>query len=206
MRLENSADSIRAATDEELVNRLREIPHSPCAPDLFRELFQRHHQKVAAWCFRFTGERESALDLAQEVFIKAYRSLDAFRGESRFSTWLYTIARNHCISAAKSWAAEPAHGGHGVPANLTDESSASIQDTLEHEEMLGLMRRIISESLDEIELRVMVLHYSDEIPLDVITRLLNLTNRSGAKAYIVSARRKLTAAARSLNLRSVNAA
>ena len=206
MRLETSAESIRAATDEELVIRLREIPDSPCAPDLSRELFQRHYHKVAAWCFRFTGERESAMDLAQEVFIKAFRRLDAFRGESRFSTWLYTIARNHCITAVKNWATEPAHGGHGVPAHLADERSASIQDTLEREEMLDLMRRIVSESLDEIELQVMVLHYSEEIPLEIITRLLNLTNRSGAKAYIVSARRKLTAAVRSLNLRKVHAA
>ena len=52
----------------------------------------------------------------------------------------------------------------------------------------------MKESLEPTEQRVMTLHYVDEMPLDAITRLLGLTNSSGAKAHVVSARRKLNAA------------
>jgi hypothetical protein len=55
------------------------------------ELFRRHHRRVALWCLRLAGERETAADWAQEVFLIAYKNLGSFRGESKFSTWLYTI-------------------------------------------------------------------------------------------------------------------
>jgi RNA polymerase sigma-70 factor (ECF subfamily) len=183
---------------------LREVPASEAAPDLYRELFQRHHQRVAAWCLRFTGEREAALDLTQEVFIKAYRRLDAFRGDSKFSTWLYTIARNHCLTAAKRWATEPAQVGHSVSPHLLDVRSISVHDTIEREQLLRLMRQLMAESLDETEAQVVNLHYYQELPLDAITRLLKLSNPSGAKAYVVSARRKLTAAVQCWKQRQVN--
>jgi len=54
--------------------------------------------------------------------------------------------------------------------------------------------RFILETLDETEARVMMLHYGQEIPLHAVRRMLGLTNKSGAKAYIVGARRKLAAA------------
>jgi hypothetical protein len=56
------------------------------------------------------------------------------------------------------------------------------------------MRKMWNEILDETERRVMTLHYVDEMPLQVVTRLLGLKNVSGAKTYVVSARRKLKTA------------
>jgi DNA-directed RNA polymerase specialized sigma24 family protein len=58
------------------------------------------------------------------------------------------------------------------------------------------VRALLDQSLEEIEKQVFTLHYGDDVPLKAITRLLGLTNRSGAKAYIVSARRKLSRAVR----------
>ena|SRR5437660_8271305 len=196
MRFDHAADEMRERTDEELIAVLRESPVSPLASELYSELFQRHHQRVAAWCFRFTGNKEAALDLAQEVFIKAYRRLDAFRGDSRFSTWLYTIARNHCLTSAKRWSTEPAQAGKSISPHLADTNSTSVDETIEREQLLRLLRQLVSDSLDEIEAQVMTLHYYQEVPLDAITRLLDLRNPSGAKAFVVSARRKLAAAIR----------
>ena len=62
----------------------------------------------------------------------------------------------------------------------------------------------MAESLDETEAQVVNLHYYQEVPLDAITRLLDLSNPSGAKAYVVSARRKLSAAAQRWKQRPVN--
>src|SRR5690349_21548062 len=89
---------VQELSDEELVARFRAEAGTPGADAWINELFQRFHTRVATWCLRFTGDRESAADFAQDVFLKAYRNLDSFRGDAKFSTWLFTIARNHCIN------------------------------------------------------------------------------------------------------------
>src|SRR4029079_270461 len=61
---------------------------------LVNELFARHYERVARLCLRFTGNRDSAADLAQDVFLKAHRHLDSFPEASRLSTWLYSSVRN----------------------------------------------------------------------------------------------------------------
>ena len=64
----------------------------------FDALVVRHQKTIHRVCYRFTGNTEDAADLTQEVFVKAYRSLPKFRGTSAFSTWLYRIAVNACLS------------------------------------------------------------------------------------------------------------
>ena len=67
-------------------------------PSAFDVLVVRHQKAIQRVCYRFTGNSEDAADLTQEVFVKAYRSLGKFRGTSAFSTWLYRIAVNTCLS------------------------------------------------------------------------------------------------------------
>src|SRR5688572_32447553 len=62
------------------------------------ELFGRHYERVSRWCLRFTNDREAAADLAQDVFLKVHRHLDTFKGNARFTTWLYTIVRNESLN------------------------------------------------------------------------------------------------------------
>jgi len=60
--------------------------------DQFRKLVLEHQEMVLNTCFRFVFNREDAEDLAQDVFVEVYRSLDQFREESKLSTWIYRIA------------------------------------------------------------------------------------------------------------------
>lgn len=181
-------------SDEELVSRYRARAGSQDADALWDELFQRYHSRVALWCLRLTGDREAAADLAQEVFLKAFRHLDSFRGESKFSTWLYSIARNHCFNEIKARSARPDQAGESELAELADHS-AGPDAQVDREHSAGALRTLITTSLTELESRVLTLHYAEELPLEAVTRLLNLGNISGAKAYIVSAKRKLLRAA-----------
>ena|ERR1017187_8045844 len=68
----------------------------------FEELIRRYQQMIHALTYRMTGSQSDAEDLAQEVFIQAFRKLDNFRGDSKFSTWLYRIAINTCLNWKKS--------------------------------------------------------------------------------------------------------
>ncbi len=65
--------------------------------EAFAELVQRYQAKIYNLALRYTNESETALDIAQDAFVRAWQMLPKFRGESSFYTWLYRIAMNLCI-------------------------------------------------------------------------------------------------------------
>lgn len=183
-------------SDEELIAKYRAQANPTNDNPYINELFQRHHQRVALWCLRITGDRNSAADLAQEIFANAFRYLGSFQGASKFSTWLYSITRNHCLNELKSKANRLQESSEAVLEELPDQFGKTILEELERESAANLARQLIQDSLDETERQVFTLHYGEDMPLDAITRLLGLSNASGAKAYIVSSKRKLQHAVR----------
>lgn len=64
----------------------------------FAELIRKHQRMIHSLAFRMTGSLADAEDLAQETFINAHRQIGSYRGSSKFSTWLYRIAINACLS------------------------------------------------------------------------------------------------------------
>lgn len=70
-------------------------------PDAFDTLIRRYQKMVHALAFRMTGSLSDAEDLSQETFIQAYQQLGTFRGDARFSSWLYRIAVNQCLNWKK---------------------------------------------------------------------------------------------------------
>jgi RNA polymerase sigma factor (sigma-70 family) len=184
-------------SDEALIARYRAEAGQASAEQYLNELFRRHHVKVARWCLSVTGDRESAADLAQEICVKAYQNLSYFKGQSKFSTWLYSITRNHCLNAVRSRASAPQMDSDElVMETLPDVASDSPLASVERKQQADIARQLINETLEETEKAVFTMHFAEELPLDVITRMLNLTNASGAKAYLVSAKRKLDRAAK----------
>jgi RNA polymerase sigma-70 factor (ECF subfamily) len=184
----------KTLSDEELVAVYRENWGSGAREDAAAELFARHQARITRWCWRFTHDRESASDLAQEILLRAFRNLDSYRGECRFSTWLYVIARNLCMSAIQKRSSEPVWVAKTNGADFPDTAAVDVHKAVETEQSRRRSWRFILDTLDETEARVMMLHYGQEMPLNAVSRKLGLTNKSGAKAYIVSARRKLHAA------------
>ena len=67
----------------------------------FEEVVRLYQNKVYNLLYRMMGNREEAEDVAQDVFVTVLKSIDTFRGESKFSTWLYRIAANHCKNRLK---------------------------------------------------------------------------------------------------------
>lgn len=167
------------------------------------ELFRRNYQKVARWCYRFTSDRESATDLAQETFVKAYQNLSSFQGDCKFSTWLFTICRNHCINAIRARSTQPAvETDDELFAAIADVRQESAESRLMREADETVARNLMNEALDETEKAVFTLHFGEELPLDSVTQMLGLENASGAKAFIVSGKRKLARAVERWKARS----
>jgi RNA polymerase sigma-70 factor (ECF subfamily) len=69
----------------------------------FDRLVLKYQRMIVALCVRLMGDAADGQDAAQETFVKAYRNLDGFKGEARFSTWLYQIALNTCRNLQRSW-------------------------------------------------------------------------------------------------------
>jgi RNA polymerase sigma-70 factor, ECF subfamily len=82
--------------ESRLIDRLKMRDESA-----FRELVQKYQQRVYNLVYRMLGNRQEAEDLAQEVFVTVFKSIDSFRGDSQFSTWLYRVAVNHCKNRFK---------------------------------------------------------------------------------------------------------
>jgi RNA polymerase sigma-70 factor, ECF subfamily len=192
---------MEALSDEELVAQYRLAPAAERSRPLLDELFRRHRAQVVAWCYRLSGDRALAPDLAQDVFVKAYSSLDRFRSDSKFTTWLYVIARNRCRDEHRARATRPREAPEEAMVDPPSEGNEALA-ALEAGDARTLVRAMMDEVLDETEKRVMTLHYGHDMTLDAITTALGLTNASGAKAHIVSAKRKLSAAMKRWNAKS----
>ena len=124
----------------------------------FDVLVLRHQKSIQRVCYRFTGNAEDAADLTQEVFVKAYRSLPKFRGTSAFSTWLYRIAVNACLSfkAARKNRTEEWDEDHDVVAEgpgveeMVDARMSADQvrkalDTLPEKQRLNVIMKVLEE-------------------------------------------------------------
>jgi RNA polymerase sigma factor (sigma-70 family) len=80
-------------TDTEIIKRVLQGEQA-----LYAQLVLRYQSYVFTLVLRFTDNREDAEEISQDIFVKAYRSLADFRGDAKFSTWLYTIVRTSCIT------------------------------------------------------------------------------------------------------------
>ena len=116
-----------ATTDEELVARSRGGDL-----DSFNQLVLRWERPIYALAYRTIGREEDARDVAQETFLRAFRALGGFKGEAKFSSWLYRITLNLCRDwmrrERRTPVSQPPEGidiielaGEGEPAESLDD-------------------------------------------------------------------------------------
>lgn len=180
--------ALDSCTDELLMSHLAVAADREAFDRLFAEIFHRYKDRVGRWCYRVTKSEDRASDLAQEVFLRAFRSIHTFRGDSRVSTWLYVITRNHCLNDLRKGRSRTEEVSESSELCSRDDDAYAL---LERAEGAERMFSFLNSILNPTEVHVLSLHYVDELSLPAITRRLMLRNSSGAKAYLVSARRKL---------------
>lgn len=101
----------------------------------FHQLYENYYRRIYALCWRLLADKDSAEDVCQEVFVKLWQKIQSFRGESKFSTWLHSVATNIVLGHVrkqKNWLQRifsiEDHSINEVKVELTDERETSDLD------------------------------------------------------------------------------
>jgi len=136
-------------------------PLSDLVSDEFAGLYQKHSREIYYLTLRLLGDTHKAEDATHDVFLKAYRKWDTFRGESSYRTWLYRIAINHCSNLRQSWSNR--HLVTTADEAVWEGAAAGGDSPLRVLEMKELGERI-QKTLDALpdEYRLLLLLVADE--------------------------------------------
>jgi RNA polymerase sigma-70 factor (ECF subfamily) len=136
-------------------------PHAGLAPSEFAELYNEHSRAIYYLTLRFLGDPQKAEDATHDVFLKAFRKMKQFRGDSSWRTWLYRIAINHCRNLQQSW--NERHMLSNADDALWDNAAAKGDSPLRVLEIKELGQRI-QTALDGLpgEYRLLLLLVADE--------------------------------------------
>ena len=136
--------------------------------EAFDVIVERHRRHVYQLCYRFVGNHEDASDLAQDVFVRAYRALRKFRGQSSLATWLYRIGVNVCLNrvTARTLPSEPIGDRQFV-----DTRTASGQDRLLRAERQDRVRAAIAQLPRKQRATLILRMYHDMTHQEIATAL-----------------------------------
>jgi RNA polymerase sigma-70 factor (ECF subfamily) len=163
--------------------------------DAFRALVERSKITTYRLAYDLTGNRHDAEDLSQEAYIRAYRGLKGFRGEAKWSSWLYRITMNTFYDHCRVRKKQPVHfddelgttsmttrehGNHSTPGPETSAEAGVMQQHIER--ALG--------SLSPQERSVFVLRHYNDLPLKEIAATLEIAEGT-VKAYLFRAIKRL---------------
>lgn len=144
-------------------------------------LVERYQHFVFTIALRHVKDREEAEDMAQETFIKAYRSLADFKGDSKFSTWLYVICNNTCMSHTRKKKND---------VISLEEHHEFIPDSTKDSRTQKIVIQKAIEHLGETDAQIITLFYLAEQSLEETGQILGLS-LSNVKVRLFRARQKL---------------
>lgn len=149
--------------------------------DAFEELVKKYEKKIYNLAYRMTGSHEDANDLAQESFIRAFRSIGSYRGDAKFSTWLYRIATNVCLDELRRRKKqrlesldEPVQTEDGEIEKDIADWSHDPEESYEKKEIQKIVQKGIAK-LPEDQKAVIILRDMQERSYDEIAYILNLS-------------------------------
>ncbi len=157
---------------------------------VFAVLVDRYKDLVFTLALRMMKNREEAEEVSQDTFIKVFKSLNKFKGDSKFSTWIYRVGYNTCLDRLKS--------------NKRKQQTVEINEFTEHQvktldDALSLMeakerKQAIQDCLQLLpsdDCALLTLYYFEEKSLDEIAKVVNLT-ANNVKVKLFRSRKKLT--------------
>ena len=174
-----------ALETQEKGTSVEDVPSPPCDFDLiertqlgeteaFSELVRRYQDRLYRHLFGRVKDAETAKDLTQETWLKAFRGIKTFRGASAFSSWLYRIAENVCLdffrkqNAQNALALEPLHA---ISERRIPQSHPCPSQVIERQELRAHLQAAI-QHLTPIRKRVFHLYYGEDLSIKAIAALL----------------------------------
>ena len=155
--------------DNEIISRVLQGEQNAYA-----ELVNRYQSYVFTLILRMVKSREDAEEIAQDVFVKAYRSLADFRGESKFSTWLYTITNTTSITFLRKKKLEVHSLDNEKVFEVADSKDSGFRANLiEQKSRVNMVNEAIA-MLSPDDAEIITLFYKAEQNLEEISRILRL--------------------------------
>jgi RNA polymerase sigma-70 factor (ECF subfamily) len=156
----------------------------------YAELVNRYQAYVFTLVLRMIKSREDAEEVAQDVFVKAYRSLADFRGESKFSTWLYTIANTTSITFLRKKKLDVHSLDNEKVFEVADSKDSGLRANLvEQKSRINMVNEAIA-MLSPDDAEIITLFYKAEQNLEEISRILRLETNT-VKVRLHRARTRL---------------
>ena len=171
--------------DNEIISRVLKGEQNAYA-----ELVNRYQAYVFTLVLRMIKSREDAEEVAQDVFIKAYRSLADFRGESKFSTWLYTIANTTSITFLRKKKLDVHSLDNEKVFEVADSKDSGLRaNMVEQKSRVNMVNEAIA-MLSPDDAEIITLFYKAEQNLEEISRILRLETNT-VKVRLHRARTRL---------------
>jgi RNA polymerase sigma-70 factor (ECF subfamily) len=171
--------------DNEIISRVLKGEQNAYA-----ELVNRYQAYVFTLVLRMVKSREDAEEVAQDVFVKAYRSLADFRGESKFSTWLYTIANTTSITFLRKKKLDVRSLDNEKVFEVADSKDSGLRANLvEQKSRVNMVNEAIA-MLSPDDAEIITLFYKAEQNLEEISRILRLETNT-VKVRLHRARTRL---------------
>jgi RNA polymerase sigma-70 factor, ECF subfamily len=141
--------------------------------DSFEILVRRHQRAIFNLVYRLLGDYDEAAEVAQEVFLSAYKSIGQFRGEANFSTWLYRIGLNHASTRRKSMnniqqRHVPLDGAEVIADGAVDPAKS-----FEHKEIQQRVQQALNR-LDPDDARIILLRDLQDVPYEDVAAMLDI--------------------------------
>jgi RNA polymerase sigma-70 factor (ECF subfamily) len=156
----------------------------------YASLVNRYQSYVFTLSLRFTKNREDAEEVSQDIFIKAYRALADFKGNSKFSTWLYTIVNNTCITFLRKKRLQTHSLDNDGVFEVADSMDSGLRANLvEQKSKVAMVNNAIS-LLNPDDAEVITLFYKSEQSLEEIAQILGIETNT-AKVRLHRARTRL---------------
>lgn len=166
---------VQATQDVEWIKRAQQGE-----PEAFGPLVHKYQQRVFSLVFHLVRRRDEVEDLAQEIFIKAFRAIRSYNFQSSFATWLSRIATNHCYDYLRHERASRVsfywQMGEDSQREIESNAESLPADALNHEEqtvLKDLVERLL-ERAPENDRQILLLKELQDYSVDEIAELLNL--------------------------------
>lgn len=156
---------------------------------LYAILVKRYEGLIFTLCLRMMKNREDAEEVAQDVFVKAYQALSGFKGDAKFSSWLYRIAYNRSLDMLARKKRQPSFENTEELANSNFENIENALDNMEHAKQQSFIKEAINQ-LESEDAFIVTVYYYEEQSVAEIAQITGLTE-SNIKIKLFRSRKKL---------------